>query len=124
MTMASTSKSVAAKDDVSATPGTAPFTGADQGTWTAGEINAPGHPEFQVGGAAAISEASCVFSFQGTNSGTGAVVPGQETVTLTSGTTKLHIGQVTVLVDGDEASGNGGFGNKLTVASTRKLATS
>ena len=122
--MSSTGKSVAAKDDVSATPGAVPFTGADQGTWTAGEINAPGHPEFQMGEAAVISEASCVFSFQGSNSGTGAVVAGQETVTLTSGTTKLHVGQVTVLVDGDEATGDGGFGNKLTVTSSRKLATS
>jgi hypothetical protein len=123
MTMSSTSRSVAAKDDVSATPGTVPFTGADQGTWTAGEINAPGHPELQMGGAV-ISEASCVFSFQGSNSGTGAAVTGQETVTLTSGTTKLHVGQVSVLVDGDETTGDGGFGNKLTVTSTRKLATS
>lgn len=122
--MSSTGKSVAAKDDVSATSGTVPFTGADQGTWTAGEINAPGHPELQMGEAAVISEASCVFSFHGSNSGTGAVVTGQETVTLTSGATKLHVGQVTVLVDGDEATGNGGFGNKLTVTSSRKLATS
>ena len=77
-----------------------------------------------MGGAAAISKASCVFSFQGTNSGTGAAVTGQERVTLTSGSTKLHIGQVTVLVDGDEATVQGGFGNKLEVTSTRKLTTS
>ena len=49
---------------------------------------------------------------------------GQEIVTLTAGTTKLQDGKDTVLLDGDEVTGPGGFGNKLKVTSTRKLKTS
>ena len=121
--MASTSKSVAAEGDVTATAGTTPFTGAQSGTWAAGSITVTAHADLQVGGAAAISKANCTFSFSGLNS-SGVTVTGQESVTLMAGATKLHDGEDTVLLDGDQATGPGGFGNKLKVTSTRKLKTS
>jgi hypothetical protein len=124
MTMADTTKSVAAEGDVTPILGTIPFTGAQSGTWTAGEITPTAHADLQVGGAAAISGASCTFSFKGVNS-SGATVTGQEIVTLTAGATKLHVGTNAVLMDGDEATaGPAGFGNKLQVTSSRKLETS
>lgn len=113
-------KDVAGEGDVSATPGNMPFTGAQSGTWTAGSVSVTAHPDLQVGGAAAISQASCVFSFTGANS-SGTAVTGQETVTLAAGATKLHDDQTSVLVDGDEAVGM--FGNKLLASSARKLKT-
>lgn len=113
-------RNVAGEGDVSATPGNVPFTGAQSGTWTAGSVAVTAHPDLQVGGAAAISQASCVFSFAGVNGG-GTAVTGQETVTLTAGGTRLHGDQASVLVDGDEAAGM--FGNKLLASSARKLTT-
>jgi hypothetical protein len=115
-----TGKSVACQGDVSATPGTVPFTGAQSGTWTAGEITTTPHPILRVDGAAVISKASCTFTFTGTNS-SGSLVTGQEAVTLTAGATVLRAGPDTVLVNGDQAAGI--FGNKLRVTSIRKLVT-
>jgi hypothetical protein len=119
--MTMTGKNVAGQGDVSAIPGTLPFTGAQSGTWTPGAITPVAHPELQVGGAAVITQASCTFSFAGVNA-SGTAVTGQETVTLPAGATTLHVGPDTVLVNGDQAVGM--FGNKLQVVSMRKLVTS
>src|SRR5215831_3080182 len=116
-----TGKSVACQGDVSATVGNVPFTGAQSGTWTASAITVTPHQVLQVDGAAAITQASCTFSFSGANS-SGSPVAGQATVTLMAGATTLRVGPDTVLVDGDQATSV--FGNGLRVVSTRKLVTS
>jgi hypothetical protein len=117
--MTASGKSLACQADVSATPGTTPFTGATNGTWTAGAITVTSHPRLQVGGAPVISGAVCMFAFVSTD---GSGVTGSETVTLSAGATKLRDGPATMLVNGDQATG--AFGNTLQVASARKLATS
>jgi hypothetical protein len=117
--MTASAKSLACQADVSATPGTAPFTGAASGTWTAGEITVTPHPRLQVGETPVISGAACTFAFVSTD---GSGVTGSQTVTLSAGATKLRDGPATLLVNGDQATD--AFGNTLHVASARKLATS
>jgi hypothetical protein len=114
-------KSVATVGDVSATPGTTPYTGADSGAWTAGPISYTSYVKVASGGAKAISEARCTFSFSGANSSSGATITGTETVTLRAGPTKLQKGEAGVIVDGDSETGS--FGNKLSAASGEPLKT-
>jgi hypothetical protein len=111
---------VARQGDVSATPGTTPFTGATSGTWTAGTIGDTPYDKVVSGGAKAISEARCTFSFSGANA-SGSPVTGSETVTLSAKQTKLQKGASGVLVDGDSATGT--FGNTLTALGGPKLGT-
>ena len=105
---------------MSATPGTAPFTGADTGAWTAGTISFTSYDKLLSGGRKAISQAECTFSFTGQSS-SGATVTGSETVTLSAQATKVQKGAAGVIVDGDSATGS--FGNTLTAASSGKLGT-
>jgi hypothetical protein len=114
-------KPVAVEGDVSATVGTAPFTGAEAGTWTAGSVSLTSHANLKVGGKKAVWKATCTFSFTGQSS-SGATVNGSETVTLTATTKLLDKSQSSVLVDGDQAQGN--YGNKLTASATGALKTS
>jgi hypothetical protein len=111
---------VTRQGDVSATPGTTPFSGAQSGTWTAGTISETAYDKVVSGGAKAISQAQCTFSFTGANS-SGATVTGSETVTLSAGATKLQKGAAGVIVDGDSATGT--YGNKLTASGGPKLGT-
>jgi hypothetical protein len=112
---------VARQGDVSATPGTAPYTGATSGAWTAGTISDTPYDKIVSGGKKAISEAQCTFSFSGVNDGSGATVTGSETVTLSAKQTKLQKGAAGVIVDGDSATGT--YGNKLTASGGPKLGT-
>jgi hypothetical protein len=112
--------SVAREGDVSATPGTTPYTGAAKGEWTAGTVTYTSYEKVVSGGAKAISKAECTFSFSGSTSG-GSAVSGTETVTLEAQPTKLQKSDAGVIVDGDSATGT--FGNTLTASSGEKLET-
>ncbi len=111
---------VTRQGDVSATPGTTPFTGANSGAWTAGTISETAYDKVVSGGANAISQAECTFNFSGANA-SGTAVTGSETVTLSAKSTKLQQGAAGVLVAGDSATGT--FGNTLTASSGPKLGT-
>ena len=114
-------KAVAGATDVSATPGTSPFTGADSGTWTAGPVTVTTYPTLRAGDAEVAFKAICTFQFSGKSGQT--PVTGSETVTLSAASSaKLQKGKNGVLLDGDVAEG--AFGNKLTASSTRTLRTS
>jgi hypothetical protein len=118
-------RSVAVDGDVSATAGTAFYTGATSGTWTAGPITATTYENLESGGKKVIWKAECTFSFTGENSG-GSAVTGTEKVTLTATTKLLDPGQH-VLVDGDSKTGGDApptFDNKLTVSAAGPLETS
>ena len=109
---------VARQGEVTATAGTTPFTGADNGTWTAGPVSYTAYAKLKRGGTGVIHRASCLFSFSGANS-SGTAVAGTSTVTLTAGTTKLQKGVSNVLQNNDEASDS--YGNKLKASSSEKL---
>jgi hypothetical protein len=113
-------ESVATEGDVTATPGTSMFTGADSGRWTAGAITYTSYAKLKVGGGQVIHKAECTFRFSGASS-SGAAVTGQETVTLTAGSPLLQKGASSVLVHGDSKTGT--YGNKLEAASSEKLKT-
>lgn len=114
--------SVAVEGDAQAIEGTVPFKGAESGKWTAGPITYSSYEKLKVGGSKVIYQAKCIFTFQGTNSA-GATIPGAETVTLEAKSTKLQGAQFKVLVNGDNAEGEGKYGNKLQVQATNKLST-
>ncbi len=113
-------KSVAVEGDVTATPGTTPFTGADSGTWTAGTVTYLSYAKLTVNGIKVIWQAQCAFTFSGASS-SGTAVTGAETVTLTANTTILQKGISNVLVNGDTATGN--YGNELKAQSSGPLKT-
>lgn len=93
--------SVAVDGDVTATPGSiTTVKDAQSGKWTAGTISYKTYPKLKVNGKPVIHEASCTFTFSGTNS-SGATVTGSETVKLSAGTAKLQKGADKVLKDGD-----------------------
>ena len=116
-----TGSAVAGEGDVTASPGSIPFTGAEPGgTWTAGPVTVLTYPRLRAGGAQVAFQAVCTFQFTGKSGPT--PITGSETVTLTPGDSKLQKGQNGVLLDGDEAEG--AFGNKVTAASTRTLRAS
>jgi hypothetical protein len=115
-------KAVAGDGDVTATPGTKMFKPADSGTWSAGTVVTTPYPKLQAGPSDAhvIWKATCLFAFSGFKGQ--VAVAGTETVTLTAaGTAKLQKGKNGVLLDGDEAEGEGSYGNKLKASSSRKL---
>lgn len=114
-------KAVAGKGDVEATVGTKPFTGANAGTWTAGNTKETASTTLKSGGAFVLHSATCTFDFDGTNAA-GATVKGKSTVTLEAKPTALQPGGRPVLVHGDSAEDL--FGNKLEVTSTRPLRSS
>lgn len=115
-------KKVVVEGDVKATPGTAPFTGAASGTWTAGPVTVVPYPKLSAGGKKVIYQASCVFNFAGTSPPpANSPVSGSETVMLAAKKTTLNAGQSFVLVDGDQQDGM--FGNKLQATATQKLTT-
>lgn len=120
--MTESGKAVAGVGDVTATPGTKMFTGADTGTWSAvGDVTVVPYPKLRAGGDEVIYQASCAFKFEGKAGNT--PVFGAETVTLTaSGEAKLQKGGSGVLRDGDGVEGD--FGNRLDVASSRTLRSS
>jgi hypothetical protein len=116
------SKSVVTKGGVTASPSTTMFSGADNGTWTAGDITYQLYAKLQVGSANVIHTASCTFSFAGSNSSSGATVTGTETVELKAKSTVLQKAGSSVIVDGDSASGTV-YGNKLQAKSSNRLKT-
>ncbi|MDJ0676392.1 MAG: hypothetical protein QNJ36_13575 [Calothrix sp. MO_167.B42] len=113
-------KQVAVIADVQAIPGTTPYSGAANGSWTAMPVEYTSYSKLTIGGKAVIYEAECRFLFSGANS-SGAPVVGQEVVTLTAQTTKLQGSLSNVLVTGDSAKGQ--YGNQLQVNATNKLKT-
>lgn len=110
-------KAVACDGNVTATAGTTPYTGADSGTWTPGQVKYTTRPKVKAGGVAAISQAECTFSFSGKSGNT--VVNGSEKVVLTAGQTKVQKGAGGVLLSGD--SKTSAYGNKLEATSSAKL---
>jgi hypothetical protein len=118
-------KAVAVEGDVTATAGTAPFTGAESGTWTAGAVSVTTYDDLVVGTRKVVWKATCTFSFTGASS-SGAAVSGAETVTLTASTTLLNQSRTSVLVDGDAQTGGDAaptFDNRLSVAASGALRT-
>jgi hypothetical protein len=112
-------KAVAASGDVSATAGTTPSTKADSGTWTAGPVSLTTLDDLTVGGDPVVVEAECTFTFSGTKGTSG--VTDTSTVTLPASDHPLLGSQDSVLVDGDEE--RDGYGNTVSVSSTRDLRT-
>ena len=118
-------KSAAVKGDVSATAGTSPYTGAQTGTWTAGQVTETSYANLKVGGKEVLWKAECTFSFSGANS-SGTTVTGTEKVTLTATTKLLMKGEHSVLVDGDSKTGGDtppSFDNKLSVSAAGSWKT-
>ena len=113
-------KQVAVEGDVQAIPGTTPYSGAANGTWTAMPVQYVSYSQLTVSGKAVIYEAKCRFLFSGANP-SGAPVVGQEEVKLAAQTTKLQGSLSQVLVTGDSA--NGQYGNQLKVNAANKLGT-
>lgn len=115
-------KPVAVQGEIKATPGSTPFAPADTGSWTAGPVVEVTHPKLQVKGKPVVLEASCIFTFSGSVSSTGAPVIGAETVTLLPAGTKVRSeSSKSVLVDGDKLKGQ--FGNELATAPAGHLST-
>lgn len=112
-------KNVAVEGDVTATPGTIPFTGAVSGTWTAGPISYQKYSQLTVRNVSVIHQAQCTFLFSGSN-GT-SPVSGSETVTLIAKTTNLQNGLAFVLLNGDTQVGV--FGNTLTAKASGPLTS-
>ena len=110
--------SVAREGDVTPTVGATPYTGAQQGTWTAKAVSYTAYAKLVAGGARAISQAQCEFDFAGTNSSGGAVT-GSETLTLSARATTLQHGAAGVILDGDSTASS--YGNTLTAGSAAKL---
>lgn len=122
-----TPPSVASASDVTASPGQVPYTGAASGVWTAGPVTTvpvpkPGAPELTVAGAAALQQATCVFTFSGTSPAPATPVAGASTVTLTPTGSRLLVNGQSVLRSGDSASD--AFGNTLSATSSGKLHAS
>ncbi len=114
-------KGVAVEGEVTATPGTTLFTGADSGTWTAPpSISYKSYTKLTISGRRVVYQAKGTFTFSGLSS-SGATITGPETVTLTASTTLLQKGLSNVLVDGDSATGI--YGNELKVQSNGSLKT-
>ena len=115
-------KSVAVDGEVIATPGTVFYSPADAGKWSAGAVQYVAHSRIKVGNTAAISKATCTFSFSGTDSKSqGAAVAGTSDVELEAGSTKLNEGGTGMLLAGDSTEDM--YGNTLTVQTKNKLMT-
>jgi hypothetical protein len=114
-------KPVAVQGEIKATPGSTPFAPADTGSWTAGPVVEVTHPKLQVKGKPVVLEASCVFTFSGSISSTGAPVAGVEVVMLRPTTKVLLKSSTFVLVDGDKQKGV--YGNELATAPAGHLST-
>jgi hypothetical protein len=111
---------VATKADAQIQVGTTPPSNADAGVWAPkAPIDVKTDPKITIGGAAAIYEASCTFTFTGTKSGA-AVPPTDDTVTLTASPTKLQT-QRHVLRNGDSKASQYGNTVKIVAAPARKL---
>lgn len=116
-----TTISVAVKGEVTATPGTNQnYKEAASGKWTADTVSYETYAKLKVNGESVIYEASCTFSFSGSDSSNKAVT-GSEKVKLSAGTTKLQKGANKVLKQGDQVSDING--NKLEVNTSSKLRT-
>lgn len=113
---------VAVSADISAAPGSALYTGAAKGTWTAGPVTVSTYRKLTIGGAETAWEARCTFTFAGFGP-TPAENPvsGSSNVTLTATAKKLQGGGNHVLVNGDRAQD--GYGNTLSVSASGKLRT-
>lgn len=111
-------KDVATNDgDVVAIVGTIPYTGAAQGTWTAGPIIYGAYERLTIEDRAVIYQASCTFSFQGTTPPpASAPVVGSEIVTVEAAKTVLQGKQLSVLRNSDFKKD--AFGNTLEVKVT------
>lgn len=115
-------KKVAVEGDVQAIPGSTFFTGADSGTWSAGQVVYSSYDHLKISESKVIYKAQCKFTFSGFSPAPQKnPISGNETVTLEAQSTKLQGGASKVLVDGDSATGE--FGNKLQVNASHKLST-
>ena len=111
-------KSVAVQGDASASAGSAMYTGATSGSWTAGPVTETKYDVLTSGGKKVIYKAECSFSFVGENSG-GSAVTGESSVTLEASGTGLQGGSTFVLVDGESA--NDSYGNTVSVSASAIL---
>ncbi len=111
---------VAKAGDVTASVGTTYFGTATSGAWTAaGPVTETTYSFLTIQGAAVVHQASCSFSFSGSD-GTNAVT-GASSVTLTASSTTLQKGSTFVLRDGDSAQDI--YGNTLTVSAPNILTS-
>lgn len=118
-------KSVATEGDVEATASSSTASTNlknTTGSWTAGPVAYKTYAKLRVNGREVIYEASCTFSYAGTDNSSHAAVTDSESVTLGAGTTILEHGSTSVLVDGDSETGPNG--NQLAVSTSNKLKTS
>lgn len=110
---------VAVEGEVQAIPGTVMCKEAISGKWIAATVSYKTYTCLTVNGTAVIHEASCDFSFTGTD-GTNTV-KGQSSVTLSATPTKLQGSSTKVLRDGDQNLDS--FGNTLKVVATGKVTS-
>lgn len=101
---------IAVEGDVLAIPGTIPYPPAVSGAWIPGPVTYSVYSKVKVNGRAVIYEAKCTFTFAGVASPP-APVSGTEDVTLSASSTSVNDGQNSVLLDGDNKTGN--YGNQL-----------
>jgi hypothetical protein len=115
-------KPVAVQGEIKATAGTTPFPPADTGSWTPGPVVEVTHQKLGVKGKLAVLEASCIFTFSGSVSSTGAPVVGVEVVQLKPPAPTILLKSGTfVLLDGDKMQGT--YGNTLEAAAAGHLTT-
>lgn len=115
-------KPVAKQGDVSATAGTTVHETATTGSWSAGPVTPVPYAFLTIGGTPVVHEASCVFTFNGSNDSSGTPVtigPIPVTVTLTAASTTLQKGTTFVLRDGDSTQDS--YGNKLEASAANNL---
>jgi hypothetical protein len=120
-------KSAATKNDVKTDLSNVPLSPADTPAgnkgWTAGTISVKSYAQLKIDGVEAIYEASCTFSFSGSNSkNNGAAVTGSDPVTLSAaalGKTHLQGQENQVLRDGDSITSPDG--NTLKIVSSERL---
>lgn len=119
-------KPVARAGDVRATPGTSPnypneTAPTAAGTWSAGTVSETTVAKAGSDGARVVHAASCTFTFNGSNTQSGATVTVTSVVTLNPGSQVLQVGGSDPLVDGDEQRDV--YGNTLRVSSSATWRT-
>jgi hypothetical protein len=93
---------------------------ADSGTWTGGDIVEMTYARLTTKQGPVVYQASCIVTFAGTKGGNPVSIVSK--VTLKASATTLQHGASYVLVDGDSAQDEDGYGNMLTVHAVARLS--
>lgn len=116
-------KPVAAKGDVKPTVSTQQVpAAATGGTWNkVGDVQYQSYAKLKAGNAEVIHTATCEFMYSGGMVGQSPAATVTVTVTLKGTGKHLQWAKKGVILDGDSAEDDKGYGNKLKASSSRKL---